>query len=86
MSQDMFSKRNVGKRFNSTKVSSSQIQEICRCGNATHYTDKKAEPAAAWSVKVIIFLKTTQFNSCSQTCQVNSQMANSRNDTSYKHK
>jgi len=47
MSQDMFSKRNVGKRFNSTKVSSSQIQEICRCGNATHYTDKKAEPAAA---------------------------------------
>jgi hypothetical protein len=47
MSQDIFRKREVGKCRNSTTVSSSQIQEIPRCENATHDTDEKPEHAAA---------------------------------------
>ena len=47
MSQGISSKRKVGKCQNSRTVTSSQIQEIRRCGNATHDTDDKPEPAAA---------------------------------------
>jgi len=47
MSQDISSKRKAGKYQNSTTVSSSQIQEIRRCGNATDDKDEKPERAAA---------------------------------------